>query len=242
MFLLLTLIGIISFIRILIHFQKTLLEKQETGMYEFLLAVWLLTSIVAAGFSTFPYPHYVLLILPPISILCAYELPKLFERQPNFSLKMKSITLAVLSILVIGNVLLSAKPYLQGYYLYRSGQISYREFIKEDVWGGVMNLEAEDVAEYIRQNSSPDDKIFCWAIHANIYYMADRRSSSEFLWPSYSIVLSNPEHIFKKAPIFIVYDPRIGEMPGWLSKNIAQFYKYDRTINGIHLFRYIPIS
>lgn len=241
MFLLLTLFGIISFIRIVIQLKRTILLKQETGVSEFLLAVWFFTSIVAAGFSTFPFPHYVLLILPPISILCAYELPKLFERQSTFSLQTRSTIYAILSILVIGNILLSAKPYLQGYYLFRSGQISYREFILEDVWTGKMNIEAEDVAKYIRQNSSPDDKIFCWAIHANIYYMADRRSSSEFLWPAYFKKLPDPERIFTMAPAFIVYDPKIGEMPDWLSKNIAKFYKYDKTIDGIHIFRYKPV-
>lgn len=232
----LTMLGIASTGRILIFLRKTISEQREKGLIEFLLIVWFITSIIAAGFSRLPFPHYAQLLLPPLSILCATELTELFQRSRQLKLPFRYAIVTIIFLFIVGNILYSAKDYLGGYIKYRSGEITYSEYIRDDVWLGDMNIDAMEISEYIQQHTVPNDQIFGWTNLAQIYYMSNRHSSGSIIWPDYIKMLDNPEEVLDSNPVYIVYDYKIFGTPEWLIKRINQAYQLEASIEDIKIY------
>jgi hypothetical protein len=60
---------------------------------------------------------------------------------------------------------------------YLTGEVSREAFYRKmGVWDHVL------VADHVRERTDPDDKIWVWGHHTAIYYLADRRSPTRFIY------------------------------------------------------------
>ncbi len=124
----------------------------------FFLLTWLLLSFYAATLGGRGYGHYFIQIVPPLSLLCAF----FYERFAFKKFLWLWIALPVF-ILTLSRVDILRSYELINYPNYRS-EISYKR-----------------VGEFIKNNSTMDEKIYVWGWATPVYYFADRRPASRFI-------------------------------------------------------------
>jgi len=241
----LLIMGVVSTIRLLASLPKTLSEDRTKGLIRILLVTWLLASIVEAGFSRLSYPHYTLLVIPPLSLLAALEI-SILQGQLSQSKSKKQWSRAWFPALLVVTIILNSgytsRKYILGYFLYSSGQITYTEFIRDDTILGKARVESVEIAQYINSHTSMDQTIFVWSDQAEIYYLANRRSSSDVIWPVYVPIMGDPERVFKTRPAYIVLGSASFDVdpdPAWLAKELEKNYFLETTISDNTLYKRI---
>ena len=241
----LLIMGVVSTIRLLTSLPKTLSEDRTKGLIRILLVTWLLASIVEAGFSRLSYPHYTLLVIPPLSLLAALEISILqgqLSQAKSKSQWSRAWFPALLVVTIILNSGYTSRKYILGYFLYSSGQITYTEFIRDDTILGKARVESVEIAQYINSHTSMDQTIFVWSDQAEIYYLANRRSSSDVIWPVYVPIMGDPERVFKTRPAYIVLGSASFDVdpdPAWLAKELEKNYFLETTISDNTLYKRI---
>ena len=236
-FFLLTAFGTIRAGQITVLLKRTMHINREKGLFEFLFVIWLLGSVVASGFSKIPFPHYGLLVLPPLAVLSANGITELFQHFPKVNKLYKYATIIIFTILIAGNIINSSKAYLEGYIQYQSNSISLEEYLRNDVWLGDMNYDALEVANYIEKNTQQTDEVYGLTYLTQVYYMSSRNAPVNFLWPEYFYQIKNPEKIFGPNTVYIFLDPLAGKPPQLIQEGLNQFYKLEKTINGVEIYR-----
>lgn len=237
-------IGLIGFLKTLIYFPKNLVANKKQGFTQFIVIVWFILSIFVAGFSRHYFPHYALLIIPPLSLLVGVEITELSNRINNYffnpSTLKKYIFPVVLVLVVFGNALYSSYNYFEGYIKFRARIISLVEFISNYTPYGKINLVAQDIAFYIEQNTNPQDTILTSTQFAQICYLSNRRSSVDVLWPRYVSQLGSPERAFETKPVYIVVGPNFQydeEIRDWLFVELEKSYELEVILDHHKLYR-----
>jgi len=134
-----------------------------------LVVVWFLMALFGALLSERPYPHYLIQPVVPGAILVSYFL---FGRRK------------LVKLVVLGLGIMAAVSYYQirfwqypvvSYYqnfiefaLGRKGEREYRSFFDARV------NQSYAVAEYIRQKTLPEQRVFIWGDEPYIYALAER--------------------------------------------------------------------
>ncbi|PKO05190.1 MAG: hypothetical protein CVU41_13000 [Chloroflexi bacterium HGW-Chloroflexi-3] len=237
-------IGLVGVIKSLIYFPRTLATNKKSGILQFVIIVWAFLSIIVAGFSRHYFPHYALLIIPPLSLLVGVEIAEWSNRINNYFFNLspfkKYIFPVTLVLVVIGNTLYSSQSYIEGYIKYRARIISLTEFVSNYTLYGKINLVAQDIAFYIKQNSNPQDTILTSTQLAQICYLANRRSSVDVLWPRYVSQLGSPERAFETKPVYVVLGPNFQydeETREWLYLELEKSYDFEITFDYYRLYR-----
>jgi hypothetical protein len=125
--------------------------------------------------------------------------------------------------------------------------MSLEEFVSKDTMMGTDRVNAIHIAEYIQAHTTFDDRIFNWSDEAEIYFLSNRRSSSDSILPIYISRLGPPERVFTARPKYILvgrvlmtgiyFDRNV--TPDWLSKELAQSYKLETTLGNHQIYRRI---
>jgi hypothetical protein len=241
-----SLLGALGTLRALVQLPGLLKRSQPKGLALFMLVTWLLVSIVEAGASRFGFAHYALLVVPPLALLVGRETGELYRRigpRPGFSGALRRAWLpGLMALAVIGNTVFTSQGYLGGFLSYVTGRISREEFVRKDTAIGVDNLNAVAIAGYIQAHTSADARIFGWTELAQIPYLANRRSTSDVLWPIYIDQLGSPRRVITAKPVYVVVGPPFKENtpePDWLKNDLASGYRLETTIDQYQLYRLI---
>ncbi|OQA98557.1 MAG: hypothetical protein BWY23_01012 [Spirochaetes bacterium ADurb.Bin218] len=133
------------------------IERERMELFVFFIC-WLLLSFYAATLGGRGYGHYFIQIVPPLSLLGAF----FYEHFAFKKFFWLWIALPVF-ILTLSRVDMLKSYELINYPNYRS-EISYKR-----------------VGEFIKNNSSFNDKIYVWGWATPVYYFADRRPASRFI-------------------------------------------------------------
>jgi 4-amino-4-deoxy-L-arabinose transferase-like glycosyltransferase len=174
----------------------------------------LLASLVGTSASGRFYPHYFIQLLPPLALLAAPALSRLWTRIDEYRLWLlrPGVTKGWLALTVVGFLIAHAI--------------------------GLADQRSETaIGRYIRATSTPGDRIFVWGQHAAIYLDARRRPASRYVtsfpltgyifgsplgWdPTYDTshrilpgAWENLEHDFREhAPLYIVDSDASRGMP-----------------------------
>jgi hypothetical protein len=221
------------------------LDKSLPPLPRRLIPLWLLLSFVEAGISRNAFPHYYLLITPPLSLLAAWLVTQLY-RLAQLKLKFKPVVWAVptLLLLAVGGVYLFINGgYLNHYFRYKTGQETFRDFVLYS-WPptGEMFVALQDIADYVQAHSQADDRIYIWSEEVQLYYLANRRCALDFIWVIY---LENPaipggpaemqRRLFAPTTKFIIIAQ--DNPPVWLTDGLAKDYRLVQTISGREIYQ-----
>jgi len=191
---------------------RTILDEDRDR--RFFLSGLLLFSIlsVAAGFNF--YPHYFILVAPAISFFVAAGCVhlNLISLNSQFFLKKEVVYASVLMMVLV--MVWNERAYL---FEMNGKAISRWEYADAPF------TEAVDIGNYIRQHSVPSDKIAVIGSEPEIYFYAQRRAATGFIYTYEMMRDHDYAHAFqagmiseieKSKPSFIVY---VNERCSWYS-------------------------
>lgn len=238
-------VGVFSAVRALIILPKTFSSNRQQGLSILMLEVWLFATLIVTAVSGLAASHYDLLLLPPFSLLAGIEIGNLWVRIAPSGTHTRFGGRAWLPVLmasaIVANSLYVSGKYYLGYLNYLIGQSTLTEFVRNNVYFGTTNIEAVEIAQYIDQRTSPEERILTLTTQAQICYLANRRSSSDVLWFEYVPLLGKPQRIFDTKPAYVILDAyalfaTAQGMPDWLSQELTLSYRLVKTtgINEIY--------
>ncbi len=150
--------------------------KKKISRELLFLALWFGFSLYGALLSNRAYPHYLLEVVPVGVILTTY----LISQGKKYL--WVGIALTVLTIYLLKafnyNWASVRTKYYQNWFDYVSERMMWREFAREfdsDV------PKTYEVARFISENSSPDERIFVWGDASFIYVLSERRPETRFI-------------------------------------------------------------
>jgi hypothetical protein len=205
---------------------------------------WFFASILIAGYTRRGWPHYSLIIIPPLSILAAWEIIRLVGKmRSRLSKKSQTYLVAAVSILMILILLVSAVTNFQLYYhflRYKFGLDTYYEFLLSDLHDGSGFVMMDHVADYIRRNTAPDDYIYSWSDNMQIYYLADRRGPIDMIWPIYASSTGSRNRIFSPDTKYIIIgNSQVVTIPEWVRANLAESYRLVAQFGSQKIYEHI---
>ncbi|MBI5964600.1 MAG: glycosyltransferase family 39 protein [Chloroflexi bacterium] len=138
------------------------------GMLSLLLVIGWPVEVMLSSLSGRNYPHYFIGWAPFLGLLCAFAVHSLFRR---VALRFEKYELALLLILLVMAI------YGKMNILMDYGSVLAR------VWNapGAEVDYVDPVASYLRENTTPQDKVFIWGFRPVVNFVADRESPVSFL-------------------------------------------------------------
>ena len=148
----------------------TSLEHQEKRAGEYFIFFWFLFSGVAVVAGGRFFGHYFIQLLPALVILAAPQVEIFLQRFTTYPLptfarwRYGLFWVALIFPAVVAFQLRVFSPWI-----YQHFQEDHAELYRP-------------IGEYIREHSTPTDKIFVWGFATPIYFFAERDAASRFLW------------------------------------------------------------
>ena len=174
-----------------------------------ILTVWLVVSFLAVCPGFYFRPHYFILLLPSVGLMTGVlvaSVARLFERWTSHAV---ALTLAAVPCLfALGQYVSDERPYL---FEWSMAQVS-REVYKRNPF-----VEAPEIARYIRERTSPDDRIAVLGSEPEIFFYANRKSATGYIY-TYALMEPQPfasrmqremiQEIEAAHPTFLVFVER----------------------------------
>lgn len=196
-----------------------------------LIQLWAIGGLLGMAMGGDWWPHYVIQIVPPIAFWLAWNTDGLLQAMRGWrkwlSMAMLAYTLTMPYAVVFGGA----------------------QVILEQIYHHPGYPAQAEVAQYIRDHSSPDDTIYVAFDQASIYYLSGRRPAYRHLYDqelralpdSYADIIhiiSGPDR-----PIYIVSSLHPGPFPDdsrafW--QEVGRYYTIETTIDGVPIYRANP--
>lgn len=159
--------------------QDTLLVSAHTARRSgWLVAAWAGALMVAAVGSLRPFVHYYYPLLPALALLAAPCICWLWQGLPA-SVPGKRVASQAAALLL---ALLLLGPFTaQNLRLLGTSAAQQAERLYGDV-GKHFFAQAPQVAAYLRERTQPEDYIYIFAAEPEVYLLAERRSSSRYIY------------------------------------------------------------
>jgi 4-amino-4-deoxy-L-arabinose transferase-like glycosyltransferase len=237
--LILSIVGLISILRS--SFTSGLKDK-VTWIYGLSISAWFLLSIIEAGIPRSTFEHYALLVIPPLAILAAYEIMVIQEnylKQRNSSKRGWHLNWAFVWLIAIIeiNAFLGFQYYTQ-FTRYKLGLSTYTEFLASVPRRGPLYVNAVQLANYLKANTTPEDRVFLWSDNVMVYYYADRRSPIDLIWPVNIQARGRFDNIFTPQTKYVIFgDNSVSPKPAWLPEDFNQLYEYETTIGDALVYK-----
>ena len=202
----------------------------------FLIISWFAFSLFGALLSGRPYPHYLIEIIPPLSILIAHLLSK----------NKKSVKLIIIIyFIVLAVAIIKYKFYFYRTILYYSNFYSYitNHKLKTDFdnYFGWQVSENYRISEFLKNNTKPNDKIFIWGDRASIYALSNRLPVGRFTTAYHIIDFNGYSETIEKfkidLPKVIIYYNMPGRKFPGLDLLIEKYYYLSAQIGDALIFQ-----
>lgn len=188
-------------LRFLADFKKGIRQL----IYRFLF-FWTLTGLAIGSFAGDFYPYYFLIFIPSFVFLLIYwqdiflsfrptsrnlEIPDQSRDDQNPTPGVGLVWLKIMiGILGLSMIVSLGMAYKQFYNYFRgSGKAEIAEF--------------QQIADYIKENSDPNDKIFFYSYGATMYHLTNRDSGSRFVSASVLLLDEREHYGFNLSDTFI---------------------------------------
>jgi len=224
------------------------LKKYHSERYEgpstlFYVAVWYILSFVEASIARIPFVHYYLLIVPPLALLAAWLLLRIYHDVQN-QVRSANRFVAALILIVLLAIIFSISirqnfNYYYHYVRYKLGLETHQDFLLGG-WpvAGLELVRVQELADYVKRHTTPTDHIYDWSIYLQIYYLADRRCPIDMIWPRYAEATGPYQRIFApQTKYIIVDDSNNSSAPDWLYTELAKKYTLETVIQGQKVYR-----
>lgn len=173
--------------------------RKKLSINAFFLLAWLCAATFGALLSARPYPHYLIQVLPALSLLIFY-----FPSSKDISR-----LLAPFSLVVLIGLFFKYQFYVYPVFSYYSNfyfHANSREFFNRDI------NAIYDVSRYITTHTRPSDKIFVWGDEPYTYALSGRSPASRFTvayhvadFRQYQSVITE---LTSSLPPYIIYFPQ----------------------------------
>jgi hypothetical protein len=203
------------------------------------LLLWYLLSFGEAGINLELFAHYYLLIVPPLAILAAWFLRKLYH--DLVSANSRGVATAVFSTLLIISLGLSIwenGQYWQQYIRYKIGEASLAEFV-ELGWPrfGQRLTRVASLADFVAEQTEPEDRVYYWSEDVQLYYLANRQPPIDMIWPIDIGASGPPERIFGLQTRLVIVDQWRETPPDWFMAELAANYLLDAEFDEQVVYR-----
>jgi len=185
---------------------------------EYVAALTLPAALTAVILPGKHFPHYFILLVPPLAILTAMGIARFWTMQRR--------QVVCWAAIFVFSLLVSLSAQFKYYLIYTPYEVSMEKY-------GPVFVESLDVARYLKERTSPSDYIFQWGFQMELYYLSSRRSPVPFIS---STLVTGPRNsadsiqqllagINQKKPKYIVFEKKWGDLPG--SKEMAEIISRD---------------
>ncbi len=222
----------VSFLVILL-----LLLRKKVSLVAKIVLVWFAFSWFAALLSSRPYPHYLIQLLPALSLSFG-----LFFSYQKRAAKEKIIPVILLLVFVASFNLFhfwSYKnlPYYSNFYQFALRMKSREEYFAD--FDGRAN-DIYQVANYLKTHTLPSEKIFIWGSDPFIYALAQRLPVGRYT-ASYHIIDFNGyqetlDELEKQKPKYLVIDLEEKRPFPELYPFVEREYIFEEQINDFQIF------
>lgn len=183
------------------------LRKKVLSKNFVLISLWLLFGLFAVTLSERPYPHYLMQIVPELSIMLAI----LFSDQTIE----QTLVIIPLTLAVFTPIYYKFWYYPTGYYYSKFVSFITHQTTKEQyfsTFGNYVNSYYK-IADFIMQSSKPTDRIFVWGPESSTIYALSRRLPSgkyaaQYHINDFSSKKIEAEIISNNKPKYIVILPK----------------------------------
>ena len=208
------------------------------------IGLWFLFCFMETAVSRIFLLNYYLVFVPSITLLAAWFLDKLYT---DVALKARQRWVApgLLGAIIAGIMLFSfirhADYYSHFYLQYALGRESYTDFLIGGLpdGAGETQLALEGIATYLDEHTTSEDTIYYWSNIMQLYFLVDRRSSYDIIWPVYLGATQPLEQVFT-ATYILVGDYALGydEPPDWFEQGLAENYELETTLFDQQIYRH----
>ena len=216
--------------------RRSIPVRSMNNLTDFMAIVWLVVSLAIAGMRGGGYPHYVLPVVPPLALLASIGISETYQRWKISSEKLANLGRSAAVALVIFLFVWQNYSLYHYYAMYKFSRISHDEFLQNVYYQG---FASQQISKYLKAHTQPDDFIYIYSLHIDIYYYADRLPPIDILWPSYTLVTGSPSRIFNARTKYIIMDiSEKGSPPQWLLNGITANYELETVIEGSEIYRH----
>lgn len=142
-----------------------------------------LASLIALSLGFYFRRHYFILLFPSLALLSGIAIAALGRRISRFLSQPLTVDIVLLTLIII-----CAYPlFAQRKSLF---QLTPTEVCRR-IYGGNPFPESLEIARYLRQNTSEDDRIAVMGSEPQIYFYAHRRAATGYLY-TYALMESHP--------------------------------------------------
>jgi hypothetical protein len=242
--LLLVIFGIAGAVRMVRSSRQPSVSDLKWDVRPIGLVTWLGLSVLTAGITRVDYPHYSLIVVPALAVLSAYEMVYLVRRASEASAvrarRLSQMGLAIVFLLTLLNSALTNYSMYAHYIRYRQGIETYAQFLEKGTFEGGIYLREQALADYITERTDPDDRIYHWTDFPQIYYLADRRSPIDTIWPTQVELSGSYQRIFGEQTRYILVGSSLYlPVPAWMQAELDKAYRLETTLDGQAIYRRI---
>ena len=210
------------------------------------LSVWFITSLIAVSVGP-SFGHYFLQIIPVLSVLSSYGIIEILKLKDSkiVNINLKNIGGVMVLILIVGSLLISS---ITHFYLKKN--FGDTVLIKYSYWG-ILEKQKE-TANYLNSHTNANDYIYVWGADAGIYFLADRKSSTEFInyYPIYNVPNATEElfdDLNRHKPKYIVIPPETKpyatldlflNFSGEIKEFFVSHYTFETKVGDAAVYRY----
>ncbi|MFC1789860.1 ArnT family glycosyltransferase [Patescibacteria group bacterium] len=160
--------GLLTMI-IFLWFNKNKIKPQAK-----LVIIWFCSGLFAALLSSRPYPHYLLQIIPAACLALGF----LFSSQKT----LRAIPLIFSFLVMVVFIRFDyyhypTTTYYQNFYQFALGKKSFDQYLS--FWGEHVS-SLYQTANFIRERTQPQEKIFIWGDQPSLYALAERLPTGRY--------------------------------------------------------------
>lgn len=196
--------------------------------------LWLLFSLFAATLSERPYPHYILQVVPSISLLISILL---------LSVKIDQ-TLTLIPLLLLGLAVLRFNfwhyptiTYYQNFLRYTLKQQTKEQYFN---FFSKTTTTVYEISEYVQSTTNKEDRIFVWGDSPAVYALSDRTSPIKYVATYHIHDFSSKENVLDEVvsekPKLIIIMPE-SEQFEELNQYLVLNYIPVHNVNGASIWR-----
>jgi 4-amino-4-deoxy-L-arabinose transferase-like glycosyltransferase len=151
----------------------TLFFSRQARTHAFLVLSLLGFSCLGVSAGLYFRPHYFVLLLPAAALLCGIAVAHSTEAMQG---RLGTVARAIPALAFAGALIFSLLKERPFFFAANS------EIANRMLYYGNPFVEARAVAEYIKQNSAPDAKLAVFGSEPEIYFYAQRRSATGYIY------------------------------------------------------------
>jgi 4-amino-4-deoxy-L-arabinose transferase-like glycosyltransferase len=134
--------------------------------------LWFISSLLGAALGPYPLRHYFLQTLPPLCLITGLLLDSVLTCRTRFRL----VRYGVAGIIVAGLIV----PMIHARIATAQMTVAERSLWLYGAYGVSPFAAAEEMGQYVKQHSRPDDRILIIGSEPEILFYADRRSATRY--------------------------------------------------------------